>query len=88
MKKQKIIVKEEPKYKVKLPARREEPPPPVRMEPKMFLESYYYGIYETGTDNDSGIAVKFEANVSAQTRSAIQIKSIRFTRIIFIGFMQ
>lgn len=61
-KKQKIVIKEEPKYKVKLPAKREEPPP-VRKEPKIFLESFYYGIYETGTENDSGIAVKFEANV-------------------------
>lgn len=65
MKKQKIVVKEEPKtYKAKTPVRREEPPPPPKKEPKIFLESYYYGIYETGTDNDSGIAVKFEANVS------------------------
>lgn len=58
------MVKEEPKqYKAKIPPKREEPPPP-KKEPKIFLESYYYGIYETGTDNDSGIAVKFEANVS------------------------
>lgn len=66
-KKQKIAVKEEPKqYKVKVPPKREEPPPPPpppKKEPKKFLESFYYGIYETGTDNDSGIAVKFEANV-------------------------
>lgn len=63
-KRQKIVVKEEPKYKVKLPPKREEPPP-ARKEPKLFLESFYYGIYETGTDNDSGIAVKFEANVNS-----------------------
>lgn len=63
-KKQKIVVKEEPRYKVKIPPKREEPPPPPKKEPKIYLESFYYGIYETGTDNDSGIAVKFEANVS------------------------
>lgn len=58
-------MKEEPKYKVKIPPKREEPPPP-RKEPKIFLESFYYGIYETGTENDSGSAVKFEAEVSAR----------------------
>lgn len=63
-KKQKITVKEEPKYKVKLPARREEPPPPQKKETKIYLESFYYGLYETGTDNDSGIAVNFEVSVS------------------------
>lgn len=63
-KKQKIVVKEEPKsFKVKIPPKREEPIP-VKKEVKIYLESFYYGIYETGTDNDSGVAVKFEANVS------------------------
>lgn len=28
------------------------------------LESFYYGMYETGTENDSAAAVTFEANVS------------------------
>lgn len=64
-KKQKPTIKEEPKsYKVKLPAKPEPPPPPPKREAKIFLESFYYGLYETGTDNDSGIAVQFEANVS------------------------
>lgn len=49
---------------MKLPPKREEPPP-IRKEPRIYLESFYYGIYETGTDNDSGVAVKFEADVSA-----------------------
>lgn len=67
-KKQKIVVKEEPKsFKVKIPPKRDEPPPPppAKKEVKIFLESFYYGIFETGTDNDSGIAVKFEADVSS-----------------------
>lgn len=49
---------------MKIPPKREEPPPP-RKEPKIFLESFYYGIYETGTENDSGNAVKFEVEVCA-----------------------
>lgn len=62
-KKQKVVVKEEPKnYKVKLPPRRESPPPP-KKDPKIYLESYYYGLFETGTENDSAVAVKFEAHV-------------------------
>lgn len=56
-----------------MPAKvREEPPPPPKKEPKIFLESYYYGIYETGTDNDSGVAVKFEANVRRKIYDSIQ----------------
>lgn len=66
-----------PKYKVKLPTvRREEP-----KEPMIFLESYYYGIYETGTENDSAIAVDFEADVSREFfhffSGSIYLQSIR-----------
>lgn len=59
----KIVVKEEPspKYKVKISPRQEIKE---SREPTIFLESYYYGLFETGTENDSAIAVAFEANVS------------------------
>lgn len=61
-KKQKVVVKEEPRSsKAKLPVKVE--PVAQKKEAKIFLESFYYGLYETGTDNDSGIAVQFEANV-------------------------
>lgn len=68
-KKQKVVVKEEPRAgKSKSPARAEPPAP--KKEARIFLESFYYGLYETGTDNDSGVAVQFEANVSiTQTKT-------------------
>lgn len=61
-------MKEEPspKYKVKIPPRREEIKEP--KEPTIFLESYYYGLFETGTENDSAVAVPFEANVNQKTK--------------------
>lgn len=44
--------------KVAVPVRKE-----VVIEPMIPLESFYYGMYETGTENDSAAAVTFEANV-------------------------
>lgn len=32
--------------------------------PTIKIESYYYGLFETGTENDSAMAVAFEANVN------------------------
>lgn len=61
------VVKEEPNTsskkvpvqpKVVTPVRKE-----VMVEPMIPLESFYYGMYETGTENDSAAAVTFEANV-------------------------
>ena len=49
---------------MKVSPRREEP-----KEQMIFLESFYYGIYETGTENESAIAVHFEANVSSRRES-------------------
>lgn len=69
-KKQKIVIKEEPKSgKSRAPARVEPPAP--KKEARIFLESFYYGLYETGTDNDSGIAVQFEATVSTNKSQQI-----------------
>lgn len=58
----KLPVKEElpSKYKVKIPPQRRDEP----KEPMIYIESFYYGIYETGTENDAALAVDFEANVS------------------------
>lgn len=60
-------VKEEPVAK-KLPVQ-QKVAVPVRKEPVVDqmipLESFYYGMFETGTENDSAAAVTFEANVSS-----------------------
>lgn len=47
----------------------------------MPLESFYYGMYETGTENDSAAAVTFEANVGLQINIAtctIELTHFRF----------
>lgn len=60
-------MKEEPQSSKKLPVQQKVATPvrkEVTIEPMIPLESFYYGMYETGTENDSAAAVTFEANVS------------------------
>lgn len=64
-KQMKLTVKEElpAKFKVKIPPQKTTVAEP--REPQLYIESYYYGIFENGTENDAAQAVQFEADVSA-----------------------
>lgn len=51
-----------PKRTVKSTQPAPPPPPPKDVYiPTYYIESYYYGLFETGTENDSAMAVHFEA---------------------------
>lgn len=79
-------MKEEPSTSKKLPVQQKVVAPvrkEVVIEPMIPLESFYYGMYETGTENDSAAAVIFEANVSQNTCKDVQ-KSVQKSIYLFM----